>query len=67
MAAKGGVLPHVALASAIGTAEHRVGGFVASLGRVLNVEGYAVLAQDETTRTVRLDLPLVARQFGIKT
>ncbi len=47
--------------------EHRVAGFVASLARVLNVEGYAVLSQDETSRTVRLDLPLLQRQFGIRT
>lgn len=59
----GGRLPHNEIAAATWTAPHRVRGLVATIGSVLNIDGYAVL-QDEG-ETVRLDSPLARVQFHI--
>ena len=42
----------------------RVEGLIASLQRILNVEGYAVLSVD-ASQTIRLNLTLLREQFGL--
>jgi hypothetical protein len=42
----------------------RVEGLIASLQRILNVEGYAVLSVD-ASQTIRLNLSLLREQFGL--
>jgi hypothetical protein len=42
----------------------RVDGMIASLQRVLNVEGYPVLSVD-SSQTIRLNLQLLRDQFGL--
>jgi len=42
----------------------RIDGWIASLQRILNVEGYPVLSVD-SSQTVRLNLPLLREQFDI--
>jgi hypothetical protein len=55
-----------ALAQRLGQPEIRVHGIIATMRRVLNVDGYAVLAADETSDLVTLDLKLLRVQFELK-
>jgi hypothetical protein len=61
----GGKLTAPALARRLGTAPFRLPGLLASMQRVLNVEGYAVLGRDAASDTVELDRGLLLRQFDL--
>ena len=65
LAARNGVLVKSALAQQAGIRNLQVDGWLASLQRVLNVDGYPVLTVD-STQTVRLNMPQVREQFGLK-
>jgi hypothetical protein len=45
---------------------HRIGGTVTALRKLLQVEGYPVLAMDPDGRTVKLDVALLVEQFGLE-
>ncbi len=62
---RGGTLTRAALAHKLGLPLLRVGGFVSGLRRMLNVDGYEVLACDDVADTLRLDRELLRRQFGL--
>lgn len=63
--ARGGKMTATALASAIHTPPMRLRGILAVAGRVLNVDGYAVLTRDDASDTVELDRELLVRQFDL--
>ena len=58
-------MTRAALAKELSMPEFRVNGYVTTLKRVLNVEGYAVLAFDEASSTVTLNVELLRMQFGL--
>lgn len=62
---KGGVIPTSTLARELSLPSFRVGGFVAQLQRLMNVEGYLVLETD-ASQTLRLNRELLFKQFDIK-
>ena len=63
--ARGGKMTSPALAASIGLSPMRLRGLLAIAGRVLNIDGYAVLTRDETSDTVSLDRTLLCRQFDL--
>ncbi len=63
--ARGGTMTRAALAKELGMPEFRVKGYITTLKRVLNVEGYAVLAFDEASSTVTLNVELLRIQFEL--
>lgn len=65
LASRGGTLPLRALADAVGTSTLRIGGLMAGLGDLLNVDGYLVVRTDPATETAVLDLGLLRAQFGL--
>jgi hypothetical protein len=62
---KGGVIPVSTLGPELNLLAFRVGGFVAILQRLLNVEGYPVLELD-ASQSLRLNRDLLFTQFDIK-
>jgi hypothetical protein len=62
---RGGKLTRQALGHRLGLAPVRVGGFVAGLRRVLNVDGYDVLEVDDASDTVTLNRELLRKQFEL--
>lgn len=54
-----------AFATALGKHKARVGGLVARLTEVLNVDGYEVLIHDEGAKQVRLQRELLVQGFGL--
>ena len=62
----GGKMTRSALAKALKIPRMRFPGMLASLRRLLNVEGYAILDVDENTNMVTLDKRLLFTQFEIK-
>jgi len=62
--ARGGKLLTRAFAAQAGVPPHRLRGHLSSLRRLLNVEGYAVLGEEEGT--VVLDRELLKVQFGLE-
>ena len=60
-----GRAPRAAIASALSLSEMRVRGVVAGARRVLNVEGFAVLEEEEATGTLTLNRELLRVQFGL--
>jgi hypothetical protein len=60
-----GRAPRAALAAALGVPEIRVRGLIAGVRRVLNVEGFAVLEEEEATGMLALNRDLLRVQFGI--
>ena len=62
---RGGKLTRPALAKRLGVPVMRVGGIISALRRVLNVEGYDVLAVDEASDTVVLNREYLDVQFGL--
>lgn len=62
---RAGVIQSVSLVRELGLPQFRVGGFVAQLQRLLNVEGYMVLEND-ASQTLRLNKDLLLKQFDIK-
>jgi hypothetical protein len=63
---RGGKLTRPALAHALGLPMLRLGGVIAALRRLLNVEGYPVLTLDEASDTVELNLALLTTQFDLR-
>jgi len=64
---RGGKLTRSALASRLGMPMVRVGGMVSALQRILNVDGYPVLAVDEASDTITLNLEILMTQFDLET
>lgn len=62
---RGGKLTRNALATRLDYAPVRLGGVVAVVRRLLNVEGYAVLSLDPASDTVELNAGLLRKQFEI--
>jgi hypothetical protein len=62
---RGGKLTRAALAGRLGVAPFRLGGIISALRRVLNVDGYDVLAVDEASDTVQLNRELLMAQFEL--
>jgi hypothetical protein len=60
-----GRAPRAAIAAALGVPEIRVRGVLAGVRRVLNVEGFAVLEEEEATGTLMLNRELLRVQFGL--
>lgn len=65
LSAKNGVLTKTALSQQMGVLPLRIDGVIASLRRVLNIDGCQILTVD-TSQTVRLDSNLLREQFGIE-
>lgn len=63
---RGGKMTQMALARAISYPEMRMAGLVASLQRLLNVDGYAVFDRDIESNTIELKRELLKRQFDIE-
>ena len=53
------------LAQALGQPEFRMRGILVGLQRLLNVEGYQVVAVDEASGTIELNRQLLAKQFEL--
>lgn len=64
-AAPGARLPLETVAAAMGVRPMRLQGALATLEKVMNVEGYPVLAAVDAH--LRLDVPLLREQFGLDT
>ena len=60
---RGGVANYAVIAQATRMPLGRVGGFLAILTRVLNVDGFGVLTVDTTAQEARLDGALLRGQF----
>lgn len=61
--ARGGVASFAAVGAGTGMPASRVGGFLATLARLLNVDGFGVLDVDPTAQEARLDEQLLIDQF----
>lgn len=57
--------PRRVLAQVMGVPEFRLRGVLAGMQRVLNVEGYQVLAVEEATGAVSVDVELLGKQFQL--
>ncbi|WP_437840169.1 BREX-2 system phosphatase PglZ [Sorangium sp. So ce1153] len=64
--ARQGVASEAALASALNVPAWRIGGVVAKLGEILNVDGYQVIRHDSAAKTVHLDREKLAQQFEVQ-
>lgn len=60
-----GRAPRASVVAALGLPELRVRGVVAGVRRLLNVEGFAVLEEEEATGTLTLNLDLLRAQFAL--
>lgn len=65
LAAASGTLPVATVATLVGRAGRRADQVVVMLERLLNVEGYEVLARIDGGRTLRLNLDLLRQQFRL--
>lgn len=65
LVAKNGVLTKTALGQQMGVLPLRIDGVIASLRRVLNIDGCQILSVD-ASQTVRLDSTLLKEQFGLE-
>jgi hypothetical protein len=65
LAATQGRAARATVAAALGFAEVRLRGVMTGIRRVLNVEGFAVVMEDESTGTVTINQALLVRQFGL--
>jgi hypothetical protein len=63
--ATGGRLPAARIAEVASERPNSVGGFIAVLKRLLNVDGFAVIAEIDGGRTIELDRELLTQQFGV--
>jgi hypothetical protein len=61
-----GVASAAAFAGELGEFVARVGGVVAKLQEILNVDGYQVLRFDRQNQQVHLDLEKLAQQFDVQ-
>jgi hypothetical protein len=64
LVARNGVLLRAAFAKQMDLPLFRVDGFLSSLQRLLNIDGYPVLSVD-ASQTVRLDIQLLKTQFAL--
>jgi hypothetical protein len=64
LAERNSVQMKAALAQRLGVPAIRVDGLLASLQRIMNVDGYPVLAVD-SSQTVRLNMALLREQFAL--
>jgi len=62
---RGGTMLRSALAQKLGEPELRIPGIVAAMRRILNVEGYAVLAVEDASGSVVLNRQLLEVQFEL--
>jgi len=62
---RGGSMLRSALAQELGLPLFRIDGLVQNAGRILNIDGYEVIAYDRTAETIALNLELLKSQFGI--
>lgn len=62
---RGGAALKPALANKLGIHEIRLGGLIAGLSRLFNVDGYPVVTYDEASDTVRFDRTLLTAQFEL--
>lgn len=62
---RGGQAMIPSIAQQLGVPEIRMNGFLAGVQRVLNVDGYLVLAVDRSTRTVKLNIETLRTQFEL--
>lgn len=60
-----GVASDAVFASALGVPGWRVGGFVAKLQEVLNIDAYQVIRYDAAAKTIHLDRVKLAQQFEV--
>jgi hypothetical protein len=65
LAQRQGRVPRATVAATLGLPELRVRGVVAGVRRVLNVEGFAVLEEEEATGTLTLNFALLRAQFAL--
>jgi hypothetical protein len=65
LASRGGKLTVAALARTLGVPALRLPGLIATMMRVLNLDGYPVLQTDDVAETVELNRALLERQFGM--
>jgi len=63
LATAGGKLPLAAVAVLTGQPPFRMAGYLAQLGRLLNVDGYPVIGDADGGRTVDLNVRLLSEQF----
>jgi hypothetical protein len=63
--ARGGKLTQVALARSLRIPSVRLPGILAAARRLLNLDGYDVLAVDTESETVEINLALLRTQFGL--
>jgi hypothetical protein len=59
----GGKLPMGVAAELAGQPAFRMAGYLAQLGRLLNVDGYPVISDTDGGRTVELNVRLLTEQF----
>jgi hypothetical protein len=65
LAKQGGQLPLTAAAAELNILSHRIRGHLTHVQRVLNVEGYPVLSIQYESKQVKLDIPLLKKQFEL--
>ncbi|MGH3273307.1 MAG: BREX-2 system phosphatase PglZ, partial [Streptosporangiaceae bacterium] len=63
LAEAGGKLPVTTVATLAGQPPFRMAGYLAQLGRLLNVDGYPVIGGSDEGRTVALNVALLREQF----
>ncbi|GAA4919009.1 BREX-2 system phosphatase PglZ [Stackebrandtia albiflava] len=63
LAEAGGRLPIARVAELVELAVFRIDGYIATLQRILNLDGYRVLAKNDDDRTIVLDRKLLSEQF----
>lgn len=64
--ARGGTAVKQALAQELGMPPFRLDGLIQNVSRILNLEGYEVLAFDRSSDTVTLNVGLLRTQFDLK-
>lgn len=63
---RGGSYPEKALARDLGKSALSIGGFVAIMQRLFNVDGYPVVVHDRESAMVRLNADLLRQQFAVE-
>ena len=63
--ARGGSMLRSVLAQELGLPLFRIDGLIQNAGRLLNLDGFEVIAYDRTAETIVLNLELLKSQFGI--
>lgn len=64
--ARGGQMTTTSLARELGIPRRRVSGLVASIGRLLNLEGIVAIRHDPEADRVELNRPVLNAQFGLE-